>query len=855
MPNNGLHRARRAPFAALSLLLFLVLLIPLAPVDASLSPPVIGVSPGTIDSGQSELLSTAVAFAGGTSPYTCQWLSKAPGAGSFSNLNSAFSCDTTTLPSTSTGPLSTVGTWRFELQVTDSSPSPVTVVSGAASVTVNRVLGTPLVTANPNVLDSGESASIVVSWTGGTSTFGSSLYSSGSAACDSNSTLVSSASDLTSSSWSVSVLFNTNVTMGIWYCATVSDDSGVPAITSSLSAGVVAHAALGAPVVSASAGGVVVGQSLTISTTSPFSGGSGPYSCSWLKKAPAATSFTSLGGAFSCDTSSLPSTPTGALTKAGSWQFELSVTDSAGLPTTIQSSPVTVSVNAPLKVNKVFVSAKVIESGQSPTVYTSNIAAVGGTAPLTCQWLVEAPGAGVYSDLGSPFLCGPSLFGQSTGSLGPTGVWRFKLSVTDSSNTPVNVISKPASLKVNTALTSPALTLSSGVIDSGQSVNAFVSWSGGIPKYTVVLHASSSGSCNVSSPIVATKSVSGLKAKFIGLPTLSADTTYCAIIVDHSAIPAAVSSPSADVTVNPPLGAPSLVAAPPVMDLGQNSSVSTSGPLSGGTEPYTCQWLKKSPASSSFVAQTAFPCSGSPSLGLSGLSSTGSWQFKLQVADSADGKPTVASAPITVVVNAALHVPALSAPSGIDTGQSVPVTVSWTGGTSPYSVAVYSSSTSSCSDSSTLADSSNGTALSVHFSDLPTISSDTWFCAVVTDSAGSPSSAISLTKPVAVNPALVAPSVDTSLSSVASGHGAVIFMTSDIFGGTGPFTCQWLVEGPSDVSFQNLGTSFSCNESTLYAVSTGNLGEVGTWQFELTVTDSSASPETVTTAPVSISVS
>ncbi len=68
-----------------------------------------------VDTAQSSILSST--FSGGVSPYTCQWLQKAPGASNYISLGSPSTCLSSA--STSTGTLSTLGSWSFELQVTD----------------------------------------------------------------------------------------------------------------------------------------------------------------------------------------------------------------------------------------------------------------------------------------------------------------------------------------------------------------------------------------------------------------------------------------------------------------------------------------------------------------------------------------------------------------------------------------------------------------------------------------------------------------------------------------------------------------------------------------------------------------
>lgn len=122
-------------------------------VVPTLIPPVISANPTTVYSGQSASLTTTTSFSGGASPYTCQWFEKAPGASGYSNLGSSFSCTAGSLPSTSTGTLSTTGNWEFELRVTDAEP--VTVTSNGAAVTVNPKPVTYSVTFSESGLPSG----------------------------------------------------------------------------------------------------------------------------------------------------------------------------------------------------------------------------------------------------------------------------------------------------------------------------------------------------------------------------------------------------------------------------------------------------------------------------------------------------------------------------------------------------------------------------------------------------------------------------------------------------------------------------------------------------------------------------
>jgi hypothetical protein len=120
--------------------------------------PVILPSPEIIDQGQVSLISQTAGASGGTLPYTYQWL-EALDAGEFTPISGAngpsYTFSTTTLTST--------GTWRFQLSVTDSSTIPVTVTSNSAIVIVNSALLASVVTANPNPVQQSQPSTLISS--------------------------------------------------------------------------------------------------------------------------------------------------------------------------------------------------------------------------------------------------------------------------------------------------------------------------------------------------------------------------------------------------------------------------------------------------------------------------------------------------------------------------------------------------------------------------------------------------------------------------------------------------------------------------------------------------------------------
>lgn len=130
------------------------------------------------------------------------------------------------------------------------------------------------------------------------------------------------------------------------------------------------------------------------------------------------------------------------------------------------------------------------------------------------------------------------------------------------------------------------------------------------------------------------------------------------------------------------------------------------------------------------------------------------------------------------------------------------------------------------------------------------LSSNTAYCVIL--NAGSQGTASAMVN-VTVNPALVAPVVSVSQATVPSGQSANLNTTTPFSGGTSFFVSQWLEEAPGG-GWVNLGTPFTSTAPSSPSTSTGALSSPGTWYFDLTVTDSSQTPEKVTSNIVSVTV-
>ena len=142
--------------------------------------------------------------------------------------------------------------------------------------------------------------------------------------------------------------------------------------------------------------------------------------------------------------------------------------------------------------------------------------------------------------------------------------------------------------------------------------------------------------------------------------------------------------PTVTVNPQPPLVPPTITASLNTINQGQISLLSQSVAPSGGTSPYTYQWIE-SFNGGSFSSITG---ANGPGYSFSTTTSTaiGTWSFKLNVTDSSAIPVTVTSNSANVVVNSALTAPAITAtPNTVYQSQASTLTSSpVTTGTSPY---------------------------------------------------------------------------------------------------------------------------------------------------------------------------
>ncbi len=279
--------------------------------------------------------------------------------------------------------------------------------------------------------------------------------------------------------------------------------------------------------------------------------------------------------------------------------------------------------------------------------------------------------------------------------------------------------------------------------------------------------------------------------------------------------------------LSPPVTAPIVSASPTTIDQGQTAVLSSSA-VTTGTPPYTYQWFEQAPDGSYTMVGL-----NSTSFSFVTLATTnpGSWGFILQVTDSTGSAAN--STAISITVNA---VPTVSispvGPVTLDVGESQMFTATASGGTGSLSYhwyvgGVFQNDTTS---SFTYIASAKG-AFTIYVQ--------------VTDSALTPFTVQSNSATVTVNPALAAPIVSASLTTVDQGQNSSLTSTT-ISTGTSPYFYQWLEKAPGG-SYIDVGTS-----STSYSFVTSALTATGVWSFELQVTDSASA--VVTSSAVTVTV-
>jgi len=299
----------------------------------------------------------------------------------------------------------------------------------------------------------------------------------------------------------------------------------------------------------------------------------------------ASTTIAASGG----DTLVTHAVTTGAELDSGAMLDEIDpTTGSISLSATFTSaswSAIAVALKtAPLVSGTVSPPTATLDAGQTLNLTTTS--ATGGTSPITYQWYTTTSTA--TCDAGS-LIGGANNQSFTTPTLS-AGTYYYCVWASDNSTPTKQVVySNVATVTVDPAL-SVTITPSAPSIDYGRTVQLTAIPSGGTGPYTYAWYEG--GSCG--GPVLATTPT-------YTTPDLTANTTYCAVVIDNSTIPY-TAGVGVTVTVSALALSVSITPVAPSVESGQTAQL-TANP-SGGTGADTYAWYSGSSCSGTVLSTT-----------------------------------------------------------------------------------------------------------------------------------------------------------------------------------------------------------------------------------------------------------
>ncbi len=611
----------------------------------------------TLDQGQTGTLTVATPTTG-TPPYSYQWLEAPAGTGSYSEATdcrqpTTLSCVFETNASTA------AGTYRFELQATDSAPTPYLAVSAAASIVVEPQLVVPNPIPSSQGVDQGQTASVEgVAPTTGTPPY---TYQWLEEAPGSDGFANATACAAPTSLTCVFVTGSATPTGAYAFELEVTDRAAVPTVAASAPVTVTVNPDLSVGPPSPSSQAVDQGETATVAGAPPTTG-TGPYTYAWLEKAPGATGWAS-ATACAAPASVTCSFATTEATALGTYAFELQVTDSSESPETEVSEGVgNVTVDPALaSPGGPTVLVPKLDLGQTPTVVAATLPAdLGGTGAVSYSWLVAWNGNGFVAATSSQCTtpAGPASGGLtvdcSVGLTAAPGTYAYEVELTDSATSPQTAVSAAAGpVAVAAALEPPeAPTASAALLDVDQGLNVSGAMpSTGTPGYSWTWLVSVSGvpfqpatECGVNGGSGAGAGAREVCSVSPGLLTAGSEYAFELQVTDNATSPSTVASTaSRTVRVSAALVAGPVTPEDPTIVSG--SVVALTAEAAGGSGAYRYQWYAGS--SPSCAADTALAGATAATYNASPVRST---FYCYVVTDSASVPVSVGSATDRVTV-------------------------------------------------------------------------------------------------------------------------------------------------------------------------------------------------------------
>jgi hypothetical protein len=349
-----------------------------ATVNSALSAPELSIFPKFLDQSQTCLLSSTEALTG-TSPYSYQWYSMAPGENSYTLIANATSLNYSFVTSNHTA----VGEWKFVFNVIEGASTPNIASSNSASVLVNAV---PTITVSPelSMLDSGSTKTFIASTNGGSGSLTIEWFLDNAKVGGNNTSFPFVAASGTHTLY-----------------VKVTDSATPPLSAKSNNITIITNPPLVAPTIPTVNSTLDQGQTLKLNSNTATNG-TAPYSYQWFAKAPGGN-FSAIEGA----TSPICSFTLSNNATVGVWSLVLNVTDSAAAPVTVTSNPIEVTIKPAPSVS-ISPSTAAFTLGQS-SLFTAN-AKEGSGSYTGYQWFVN--GAAQQGQTNSSFSFSPTSVGS-----------------------------------------------------------------------------------------------------------------------------------------------------------------------------------------------------------------------------------------------------------------------------------------------------------------------------------------------------------------------------------------------------------------------------------------------------------
>ncbi len=635
-----------------------------------------GSSVGSINQGQGIILIDSGA-AGGTPPYRYQWLASYNGGELSAPLGKQFCGDSaqSTTCYILTNSSTPIGDYTFKIEVTDSSPTPLTVIDDGIHLTVSNgnqktTTTSTSTTSTTSTTTSTTSTSTSTSTTTSIPQLAVSISPNGKTVVVNGTVIFTNTTSGGVAPYTYSynnfqnkdgVLQSGNsftfTVVGNYLVTLTAQDSEHPhpQTASSGSSIVVTPKTLTA---SASPNTRTADQGQAITLTASAGGGLAPFSYQWYNDSTGTP--VAIGGA----TSDTLSENAGA---TGTFSYYVVITDSYS--ERAKSNSAAVTVNPTLSAGSIAPGSPAVDSGQSIT-FTANPS--GGTPAYSYQW---------YS--GNP--CNKAVAGatSSTYSPSPKNNDDYCVAVSDSASVPSSQTSPGAEVKVNKPPKVAASPKSDKSIDLGEDIQISASASDGTGQFSYAWTAA--GSCpGFSDP--------GDIASFVYAPTGA--TSNCVFDVsvtdtgtDAAAYPAATASDSTGtIAVNSALKTPSITPSSATIDEGQSVLLSASTD-NGGSKQYTYQWQVNG-ADAGGNSNTFLFEGNDSTLG----SSPDSVTVTIYDSGSSHGalhSKSYTSLPTLISVSPALDVSASTNTSLVLSGDSIEIDANVEGGTAPYAYQWY----------------------------------------------------------------------------------------------------------------------------------------------------------------------